>query len=212
MNVLKTILFLISITVPCLTGQAQASEQDLSFDVLRNGEKIGMHQIIFEKHGADLNVSIQTDVEVKIMFVAVYKFHHKSMETWKNGQLVGLYSKTNDDGTLHQLSLARQNNVLSGTSDGKEISITRDILPASLWHPKIINSLSLLNTLEGHEMKIAVHHIGQEIMTTDKGTQPADYYKLTGELERELWFDKDQRLIKVRFKGSDDSEITYKLI
>jgi hypothetical protein len=212
MNVLKTILFLISITVPCLTGQAQASEQDLNFDVLRNGEKIGNHQIIFEKHGADLNVSIQTDVEVKIMFVPVYKFHHKSMETWKNGQLVGLYSKTNDDGTLHQLSLARQNNVLSGTSDGKEISITRDILPASLWHPKIINSLSLLNTLEGHEMKIAVHHIGQEIMTTDKGTQPADYYKLTGELERELWFDKDQRLIKVRFKGSDDSEITYKLI
>ncbi|WP_417798339.1 DUF6134 family protein [Terasakiella pusilla] len=212
MNVLKTILFLISITVPCLTGQAQASEQDLNFDVLRNGEKIGMHQIIFEKHGADLNVSIQTDVEVKIMFVPVYKFHHKSMETWKNGQLVGLYSKTNDDGTLHQLSLARQNNVLSGTSDGKEISVTRDILPASLWHPKIINSLSLLNTLEGHEMKIAVHHIGQEIMTTDKGTQPADYYKLTGELERELWFDKDQRLIKVRFKGSDDSEITYKLI
>lgn len=212
MNVLKTILFFISITVPCLTGQAQASEQDLNFDVLCNGEKIGNHQIIFEKHGEDLNVSIQTDVEVKIMFVPVYKFHHKSMETWKNGQLVGLYSKTNDDGTLHQLSLGRQNNVLSGTSDGKEISITRDILPASLWHPKIINSLSLLNTLEGHEMKIAVHHIGQEIMTTDKGTQPADYYKLTGELERELWFDKDQRLIKVRFKGSDDSEITYKLI
>lgn len=194
------------------TSQAQASGQDLNFDVMRNGEKIGIHRILFNQNGTDLNVNIQTDVEVKIMFVPVYKFHHRSIENWKNGQLVGLHSKTDDDGTYHQLSLARQNNILSGSSDGKDIAVKQNLLPASLWHPEVIKSLSLFNTLEGHEMKIEVDHIGKEVITTDKGPQSADYYKLSGELERELWFDEHMRLIKVRFKGSDDSEIVYKLI
>ena len=43
------------------------------------------------------------------------------------------------------------------------------------------------------------------------GPVPAKHYAITGDLQRELWFDSHGTLLKVRFKGQDGSDIQYVL-
>jgi hypothetical protein len=49
-------------------------------------------------------------------------------------------------------------------------------------------------------------------MVTARGRSvEARHYQLSGELERELWYDAAGVLVQVRFKGKDGSDIRYEL-
>ncbi len=214
MKTLKNVivLSLILTSLVSFAAKAENTVKDLNFDVVRNGEKIGIHQIHFTQNGQNLNVSIQTDVEVKVMFITAYKFHHRSTEQWKSGLLQHLQSQTDDDGTAHRLDITRDGDVLSGQADGERIQVSHSTIPASLWNLDILKSASIINTLEGHEMKVRVEHMGRDPLLINERKQITDHYRLMGELERELWFNEAGRLVQVRFKGSDGSDIIYKRV
>ena len=59
-------------------------------------------------------------------------------------------------------------------------------------------------------MNINVKDIGtEEVLTTSGKIINAKHYAVTGDLERELWFDQANRLVHVLFKGQDGSSIEY---
>jgi geranylgeranyl diphosphate synthase type II len=49
----------------------------------------------------------------------------------------------------------------------------------------------------------------REYVATERGQVPATYYRYTGDLLAELWYDDDGRWVKMRFKGRDGSMIEY---
>ncbi|MBF0168593.1 MAG: hypothetical protein HQL45_13285 [Alphaproteobacteria bacterium] len=186
----------------------------LNFWVVRDGSLIGTHVMKFKENGAKIDVDILTDVKVKLAFVTVYKFWHEGREQWQDGQLVGLQSKTDDDGIPHDLTVVRLGDRFKSTDKGKAVfDSDASILPASLWHPGIVkpSKTSVLNTLDGTEMAIQTVLAGEEQVKGTKGPVMAKHYVISGQLKRELWFDPDGVLVKVRFKGKDGSDIQYVL-
>lgn len=205
--------------VACLLAVASLSsawaavphDGNLDFTVLRDGSEIGSHRLHFSNGGDGLRVDIKTDIKVKLLLVTAYRFEHDGHEIWRDGHLTRLWSKTNDDGTKHDLTVAAADGKLVVEGDGKVADAPAEIVPASLWNEGILKGGTILNTLDGRGMKVQVKNMGADVVEARGHRIQATHYAITGDLQRELWFDSNAVLVKVRFTGTDGSEIQYVL-
>lgn len=181
----------------------------LDFTVLRNGSEVGRHEMLFRNEADGLKIDIRTNVAVKVAFITAYRFEHEGHEVWQGGRLARLWSKTNDDGTKHVLDVTAGGDDLVVMADGKEPQKSSTSIPASLWNERIVQQKNILNTLDGTRMTIQVSDLGTESVVVKNTRVPARHYALTGDLQRELWYDAQNVLVKVRFKAKDGSDIEY---
>ena len=166
----------------------------LDFDVIRKGKDIGDHSYKFSGSANALSVRVSTDIVVKVPLIRVtaYSFKHSSVEKWSGGKLVKISSKTNDDGTPHQLNTGGNG-----------------MLPASLWNADALRNGKLLNTVDGSIMSVRVSDLGAETVPVKGGNVTAHHYRLSQGLDRDLWYDGDGNLARVTFKADDGSTVTY---
>lgn len=214
MKTVSRFLFGAVAAITVLAG-AQAQAETLNYTVTRDGSTIGTHTVDITETGSATEVAVNTDIEVKVLFVTAYKFKHDSTEQWQNGQLVAISSTTDDDGTPKELNAKLEGGRLTIDSvvKGQDRRQYADAatLPASLWNPATVQQDALLNTLDGKIMNITVENKGAETVATGSGEVQADHYAITGELTRELWFDTQGRLVRMRFPDKTNSEIVYAL-
>lgn len=166
----------------------------LDFDVIRKGKDIGDHSYSFNGSGNAYSVRVTTDIAVKVPLIrtTAYRFQHSSVESWSGGKLKAVKSATNDDGTPHELSTGGQG-----------------VLPASLWNDDILSASKLLNTIDGKVMNVRIADLGPEQVATARGQVAAHHYRLSGDLNRDLWYDADGNLAHVAFTADDGSTVTY---
>jgi hypothetical protein len=181
----------------------------LDFTVYRDGDEVGSHEIVFRQSGNQTEVDVVTDIVVTVAFVPVYRFEQEAHEIWKDGQLVSLVSQTNDDGTAHQLEVHEDGASLDVIGDGVTSQAEKSIIPASLWNPEIVQQSMILNSLSGGELAVQVAYVGEEAVAVKGNQVQARHYSMTGQFERELWYDNDGVLVRVEFKGKDGSDIQY---
>lgn len=181
----------------------------LDFTVLRNGSEVGRHEMLFRNEADSLKIDIRTNVAVKVAFITAYRFEHEGHEVWQGGRLARLWSKTNDDGTKHVLDVTAGGDNLVVMADGKEPEKSSTTIPASLWNERIVQQKNILNTLDGSRMSIQVADLGTETVLVKNARVPARHYVISGDLQRELWYDAQNVLVKVRFKAKDGSDIEY---
>ena len=196
-------------------AQASFGDRDsrLDFAVYRDDSEIGTHSYVFHRKNDALDVTIKTNIAVKVPLVGItlYHFEHEEHETWKNGSLAALQSKTDEDGTAHHLTVKRDGSKLDVDGDGRTGTSDPSIIPASLWNHGLVDSSVLLNTLDGREMKIDVAKKGTDEVMVGGSPVQARHFVISGGLKREVWYDGDERLVKVQFVGKDGSTITYRL-
>lgn len=181
----------------------------LDFTVLRNGSEVGRHEMLFQNEPDGLKIDIRTNVAVKVAFITAYRFEHEGHEVWRGGHLARLWSKTNDDGTKHVLDVTAGGDNLVVMADGKEPEKSSTTIPASLWNERIVQQKNILNTLDGSRMAIQVADLGIETVPVKNARVSARHYVISGDLQRELWYDAQNVLVKVRFKAKDGSDIEY---
>lgn len=188
-----------------------AARTHLTYAVLRDGDEIGQHQIDRIRDGDQETIAIKTDVVVKVALIPVYRFEHTGNEVWRGGHLTALSSKTNDDGTTHTLDVKAAADHIDVTGDGAKSKVDSNIIPASLWNPSLVHQTVLLNTITGKAMTVSVTDVGVEPVKARGQTVPAHHYRVSGDLERDVWFDAADTLLQVGFKAEDKSNILYVL-
>ncbi len=202
----------IGMFAPAANAVMVPSSGVLDFTVLRKGKDVGTHRINFQQNDDALEVDIKTHVAVKIAFITVYRFEHDGHETWRDNKLMAMKTKTDDDGKDHTLiATANDSGDLKITGDGKEFTAKGSMIPASLWNSTFLESKELMDSLVGTELAIDIKFKGEEPVTVNGKSISAKHYSMTGELERELWYDANRVLVKMAFKGKDGSDIQYVL-
>ncbi len=176
-------------------GASVPASGRLAFDVIRKDRDIGDYVVTFRGSGDDVTVDIATDVHVRVpvIGVAAYRFSQTSTETWRGGQLAGLTSRTDDNGTPHDIRVG-----------------ATSLIPASLWNADMVRSSAVLNTIDGSTDPISVSNLGTENVATGSGTVAATHYALRGGLNRDLWY-AGATLVHVRFAAEDGSQVDYVL-
>jgi hypothetical protein len=166
----------------------------LDFDVVRNGKDIGDHSFAFSGSPAQLEVQVRTDVHVQVPLIRanLYSFTHQSTESWRGGHLAGLTAETDDDGTPHRISIG-----------------AGETLPASLWADDTVSATTLINTIDGRAMRVRVTDMGSETVPAGCGSVNARHFRISGDLERDVWYDADGLLARLTMTAEDGSLVTY---
>lgn len=183
----------------------------LSFDIIRNGSRIGGHAYRFEARGNRIEVAIRTEIDYRFLFIPLYRFEHDSREVWENGRLTSLSSDTDEDGTPVKLRVSLDATSLQVIGKEGETRVDLETVPASLWNRRIVERDEVLGTVSGNIKKVKVEDLGEKIRTVRDETVRTHHFRLSGEYNRDLWYDADNILVHVRFEASDGSTIEYVL-
>jgi len=186
--------------------QPAASKSHHVYNVVREGSQIGTNTVDVERRGDTTQVKIKAKISVKIMYIEAYRYDHEATETWKGGQLVAYRSVTDDNGTKHAITATPAASKLDLTIDGKQSSGPLTLRPASLWDKSFDGQSELFDPANGKRMAVKVKKIGSEQITVSGATHKVEHYRISGDLERDLWFDGDT-LIRMRLLGTDKSVV-----
>ena len=165
----------------------------LAFKVFRDGEPLGHHRLAFRRDGGELHVTIDIRLEVKFAFLTVFRYRHSNHEVWRDGQLIAIDTETDDDGESYWLSgQASEAGFLVEGSSGRFLA-PAEIMPTSYWNPKTVLQERLLDTQRGRLLAVEIAPAGAETVLVEGAPVNAQRYRMTGDLELDLWYATDDQ-------------------
>jgi hypothetical protein len=210
---MRKLVFLLAIfgsfssTIAGAGASADGVAATLNFAVTRNGEQIGSTTVRLRRDGDQTIAETTTAIEVKIAFVTVYRYDQQLIEHWVGGRLAALSAVTDDNGTVHRVSATRHGDTLSVNADGRVNQVDTAVVPASLWNTALLRMTAALNTKDGSVMPLSVIDRGKERLVVQGRALTAHRYSIRTTIPQEVWYDEQQRLLKIELRGSDGSTI-----
>jgi hypothetical protein len=209
----------ISLCVVCMTIAALPARADLrpialygenvTFDVLRDGIPVGSHTVSFSRDEASLLVETQFEIAIKFLIFTAYTLDYSSKARWREGKLIVLEARTDDDGEIGLVKARRSNGLIRITGPDGSKAVTRDLFPTNHWNVAVTESAEVLNTITGQVNKVRMRNLGLETITAEGIEIEARRWAYTGDLQNEVWYDDKGRWVKMRFAGKDGSLIEY---
>lgn len=178
-------------------GVAQA--ETLDYTIYKESDPVGHDVYTINKEGDVTTVKVHTHTDVSVLF---FKFHynHDRTEVWKAGVMQSLVSDTDDDGTKHHVSVHRDGNSLIGGVDGKSQILPGDVLPFTLWARSLLKRQVFFDVADFEQLKTEVEDKGPDKITINGKAFDTRHYKITGDLNWDLWYDANGVMLKSAFK------------
>ena len=199
----------ILIVLACTLPAAALPSGVFEYRIDRDGAPIGGQRLTITQQGEQTIVSMDLKVLVKIAFVTLYRFEQTRSETWQGARLIALDTRTNDNGdTLFLKGRADAADFAIETEKGRSTA-PLGLLPTGYWNIATVDQTRLIDAEDGRVLAISVSR--GAAVTLDLGSRQIDtrHYRISGDTEKELWYDASNVLVKIRFKARDGSLIEY---
>ncbi|MDQ2101214.1 DUF6134 family protein [Azospirillum isscasi] len=184
-----------------------AEPRTLTYRILMGDDPVGTETVRLEPQGEVTRVAVTASTRVKVLFIN-FRYDHKREEVWKGRTLESMSAQTDDDGTPHAVQMMRRGGGYTVTVDGKAGEAGADTLPLTLWTPEVLKRPTLLSVIDGKPYAVRTDLVGAETLTIGGRSVPAQHHRISGDVERDLWFDAQGTLLKTRFKRSG-YDVTY---
>lgn len=184
-----------------------ADPRTLTYRILMDDDPVGTETVRLEHQGEVTKVAVTATTRVKVLFLN-FRYDHKREEVWKGRTLESMSARTDDDGTPHAVAMVRRGSGYAVTADGKAGEAGGDALPLTLWTPEVLTRPTLLSVIDGKPYAVRTDLVGNETLSIGGRAVPAQHHRISGDVERDLWFDAQGTLLKTRFKRSG-YDVTY---
>jgi len=178
----------------------------IAFDVLRQGNEFGSHVVRFsETSDGSLEVEVDVDLKAGLGPITLFRYELDATETWKDGKLVALEGRVNDDGTREGVRAKSEGNSLVVDGDGYTGEVAPDILPASHWNVAQTTAQRLLSSENGELIDVTVRSLGRETIEAGGKSVVANKYLMDSDIDVTLWYDDAGRWLKLAFEARGQS-------
>lgn len=171
-------------------------------------DEIGTHSLTFSRNGADLVVDVALRIKVKVLFITAHSVVADRRETWRDGAFSGYRSHTDENGDLFDVTARSEGGRLNIEGPGGRGEAAGPVFPTNPWHPGIAHAAMLMDTKTGELLKVSVAAAGEEDLTIAGRTVKAKKLAISGDTEREVWFDGDGNMLQFRFPR-DGETLTF---
>jgi hypothetical protein len=160
----------------------------LLFDVYREGDQIGTHELRLRKDGERIESEIRIDLAVKFAFVTAYRYEHRNREVYEGDRLVSMSSRTNNNGEKLSVDVRREGDAL--VVDGKDgrQRVDGDLIPTTYWQPRSVRRSSWIDSQNGRVVESQVDAVGTDRIRYEGREVAADRFRLRGDLDCDLWY------------------------
>ena len=181
----------------------------LAFHIIRKGDTIGEHTLLFTRDADTLTVAVAADIAVGIGPIAFFRYKHRATVKWKAGQVASVDAQTNDDGTLRRMTARRDESglVVEGSKAGRYIAPAHS-LPGTHWDRAMLDA-PFINTEDGRLMSPTVTMVGMEKLDVTGGFVEAQHYTMRGDADLDTFYDLKPSWVGLRFIAKDWSEVRY---
>lgn len=175
--------------------------ETLTYSILKEGEKIGQETYVLQRDGDHVALQLTVESKVHILFLD-FTYHHHRSENWTGEHLDSLIADTDDDGTKHHVEAStNEAGAIRLVSDGKTLSLPADGFPLSMWQKAVLGHTTLFAVeSDDSPYHVSIKDAGPETLTIGGGKIACEHYAMTGDVDRELWYDADGILAKVSFR------------
>jgi Domain of unknown function (DUF6134) len=177
-----------------------AEKETRVFTVRIDGRLAGDYQMTItrpDEHTFVVNARANVFVSY---FLIKYRYSYQGTEIWKDGQLVHLDSKTNDDGKQFQVLAEADGNGLRVRVNGTEHRIRSNVWTTTYWSPPVIQfngqGIPLLDCDTGRELHGALQYVGIQQLALPTEAQNCSHYHVSGGVQVDVWYDAQRRLVR----------------
>jgi hypothetical protein len=183
--------------------------REWQFRAALDGRSIGDHTFRVTDEAGEVSVDSRASFDVSFLGFSVYTYEHHARERWKDGCLVSLDSRTDDNGNIQ---------VVTGTLGAEGFALTRGggttLLPActmtfAYWNPAIRSQSRLLNPQTGDYLDITVETAGAATL----GTVDVNRFTIRGkDLRIDLWYERaEDRWLALDSPNTSGGLLSYRL-
>jgi hypothetical protein len=182
------------------------------FSVLYKGFKIGAHRLSYSSATGETRVDTEIDLSVKVAFLSVFAFSHRSQETWRAGRLVSLNSQTVEQGeTLHVEGAAMPQGFRVMSKAGPVIASPATLTSNTLWTPAMLEQATVVDAQRGGIMGVSARKFADEqIVIAGSPVRATRYTVITPFFAGTVWYDKANLWVRAEFER-DGSKVEYQL-
>ena len=175
-------------------GMASAAS-DLSFQVWLDDRAVGRHSFQFVNQEEGIEVVSSMNMEVKVLFVSVFKYKHSAREIWRGSCLAEISAKTSVQGSAFELE-GRE------TAAGFSVAVAQDQRPPvstetedcvasyAYWDLARLQGRTLVNAQTGQLSGGQVIPLGSTPLP--QVARSARQYTLkTEDADIDLWYDNE---------------------
>lgn len=162
---------------------------------------IGSHTLTFHCDGDDLVVETDVKVDVKILFVTVYKRRAHYREVWRQDQLISYDAWTDEAGDEYVTKVRIEDDqmIIDGVKPG--ISVPADTVSSHPWNADVIERDLLFGMKDGRLLRVDVSPAGEDVIEIRDKAIRARKYVVSGDIERELWYDQAGNWLRWRLES-----------
>ena len=168
---------------------------------------VGRHVITFSCQNDDLVVDTKIEGEVRLLAIPLFKRAGTYHEVWRGDRLIAFDSRIVDNDEVYEVSARAAGD--HTTIDGRRgrIEAPADIVSNHPWNYAVLERTLLFDTQRGRLQRVQVTPAGTETITASGHAIAAQKYVVTGDLERELWYDDAGNWLQSRLEH-DGAKIT----
>jgi hypothetical protein len=188
------------------------ADRNRRFSVLYKGFRIGAHTVSYSSATGEARIDTEIDLSVKVAFLSVFAFSHRSEETWRAGRLMSLNSQTVEHGeTLHVEGAAIPQGFRVMSKGGPVIASAETLTSNSLWTPAMLEQATVIDAQRGGVIGVSARKFADEQIVIVGGQVRATRYTLiTPYFAGTIWYDKANLWVRGEFER-DGSKVEYQL-
>jgi len=191
---------------------ARAAERAgvFTFNVTREGEPIGTYRVAFSHDGERTEIDAKMELEVTFAMVPLYYFSNRRREVWQDGRPIMITSRTDDNGEKVDITLRPDGAGYVRTVNGRVDKLDASTKVLAMWNRETLEAKPglFVSVIEDETLELAFTLVGKETMVIDGRQIAVDHYRMTGTEERDIWYDADGQVARVRFERHGD-QIEY---
>jgi hypothetical protein len=190
------LVVLAAILAPVLAGEPETRDFAVNIDGKPCGQS---HTTVQTKDDGSIVITTSADVSINRLLVH-YAYNYNGTETLKDGKLVKLESKTNDNGKRWTVSAAADKDGLKLTVNGLERSIRGDVWGTTYARcpskDMCDKAVPLLDVDSGKELAAKLESVGSEEIFVSGQKAACAHFRLRGDVSVDLWYDGEKRLVR----------------
>ena len=196
------------LTTAGVTAALAGDAGEYTFTVLKDGSPVGRHCIVFQRRGDRVEIREATEIEVRLAMIPIYRFEHEGTEVWEDGRALRIDGTTNDNGEKLDIAVRRNADGYTRRINGRvdEFDSSKQVL--AFWNKDVVNHEDFFSAVEDKVIRASFEFVDREKITVAGQQLDVEHYRMAGDEERDLWFDRSGRIAKVAFSRLG-SEITY---
>ena len=189
------------------TGTPQVEQQTRNYSISIDGTRRGQSTAQFRSNGRVVQIRSESSIRINYL---VYRYNYSSSgtELWKDGRITAVDNTSDYNGKQYILKGAATPGGLQIATNGETTVVSSDVWDTSyLFLPDRLTrvgaaSVVLLDSDRGHRLVGKVEFVGAETLSVAGGQPECTHYRISGDVQVDVWFDASRRLVRQESRES----------